>query len=279
MAEQAIDLEKSLERLLDTHLARLPEIKIPTRLVAGQWAREIQSTTRVDGFGTTFAADQYTFSFHPEDYQILGGYSLIEQEKFSKAFASIIRQAHYTMAHVPHIAFSTDPLLPRTQLRVIAWHSSDPVGTGEGLTSADADTEAFPKGAFLVVRGSEHFPLDKPVVNIGRRLDNHLVISDPQVSRKHAQIRAKSGRYYVIDLHSSSGTMLNGERIEEAGLKPGDVLTLATVELIYGEDVSGRPKVTPPYAPPFEEDAEAEETHTSELSTMEMDGKVKRLKK
>ena len=83
----------------------------------------------------------------------------------------------------------------------------------------------------------------------------------------------------MIDLHSSSGTMLNGERIEEAGLKPGDVLTLATSELIYGEDRGGPPKVTPPYAPPFEEDAAAEDIHTSELSTMEMDGKVKRLTK
>jgi pSer/pThr/pTyr-binding forkhead associated (FHA) protein len=136
-----------------------------------------------------------------------------------------------------------------------------------------------PVGAFLVVRGSEHFALDKPVINIGRRLDNHLVLSDPRVSRKHAQIRAKSGQYFVIDLHSSAGTLLNGERVEEAGLKPGDVLTMATVEMIYGEDTGGPPDTTPPYAPPFKPEADQDATLTSDLSTLEMEGKTKELGK
>lgn len=279
MTDTFSDLEKNLDWLLRTFLGGLPQANIPTKLMAGQWSKEIQSTARVDELGQTFAADQYTLSFHPEDFQVLGDISLKDQEKFSKAFASILRKVHYSLALSPHIAFSTDPLLPRSQLRVIAWHSSDPTGKADAPISGEDETETFPQGAFLVVRGSEHFTLEKPVVNIGRRLDNHLVLDDSRVSRKHAQIRAKAGQFYLIDLHSTSGTLLNGERVEEAGLKPGDVIKMATIEMIYGEDTAGPPEVAPRYAPPFEPETRADDAGTSELSTLEMEGKTKEIRK
>jgi pSer/pThr/pTyr-binding forkhead associated (FHA) protein len=76
------------------------------------------------------------------------------------------------------------------------------------------------------------------VVNIGRRLGNHIVIDDPRVSRSHAQIRALRGRYVLFDLNSTGGTFINGQRIKQHSLKPGDVISLAGYTIIYGEDSS-----------------------------------------
>jgi len=74
------------------------------------------------------------------------------------------------------------------------------------------------------------------VVNIGRRADNHLVLADPRVSRAHAQIRAIRGQYVLFDLNSTGGTVVNGRRVRQYTLKPGDVISLSGVPLIYGED-------------------------------------------
>lgn len=65
------------------------------------------------------------------------------------------------------------------------------------------DYSKIPENAFLIVEGVKVFPLKLPVVNIGRRLDNQLIIDDPRVSRNHAQLRAIKGRFVVFDLNST----------------------------------------------------------------------------
>jgi pSer/pThr/pTyr-binding forkhead associated (FHA) protein len=110
-----------------------------------------------------------------------------------------------------------------------------------------------PPKAFLIVEGSKVFTIDQDVINIGRLLENHLVIDDPRVSRTHAQLRAVKGRHILFDLESSGGTFVNGDRISQISLRPGDVISLAGVPLVYGQDVASaidetieyqRPKTT-----------------------------------
>lgn len=96
--------------------------------------------------------------------------------------------------------------------------------------------EKIPQGAYLIVDGTHVFPLERSVVNIGRRLDNQLVIEDARVSRVHAQLRAVNGEYVVFDLDSKGGTWVNGERISQKRLAPGDVISLAGVPLVYGRE-------------------------------------------
>jgi pSer/pThr/pTyr-binding forkhead associated (FHA) protein len=97
------------------------------------------------------------------------------------------------------------------------------------------DTTTVPEEAFLVIDGVKVFPLTESVVTIGRRLGNTLVIDDTRVSRLHAQLRAINNRYVLFDLESSGGTFLNGRKINQAVVYPGDVISLAGVDLIYGQ--------------------------------------------
>ena len=92
-----------------------------------------------------------------------------------------------------------------------------------------------PHNAFLIVYETT-FPLRLAVVNIGRRSDNHLIIDDPRVSRTHAQLRAVQGHYIIFDLNATGGTYVNGQRVTQYILAPGDVISLAGVPVIYGED-------------------------------------------
>ncbi|MFZ6027725.1 MAG: FhaA domain-containing protein [Chloroflexota bacterium] len=98
-------------------------------------------------------------------------------------------------------------------------------------------TPHAPEDAFLIVNGQWTFPLEKPVINIGRRTDNDLVLNDPRVSRAHAQLRLAHSRYMIFDLGSTGGTFVNGQRVtHSATLLPGDVVSLAGVTLIFGHD-------------------------------------------
>ena len=104
------------------------------------------------------------------------------------------------------------------------------------VEASPSTNENTPTNAFLIVDGMQIFPLTHSVVNIGRRPDNHLTIDDSRVSRVHAQLRNINGRYMIFDLDSTSGTFVNDQRIQQCILFPGDVISLAGVPLVYGQD-------------------------------------------
>jgi hypothetical protein len=150
------------------------------------------------------------------------------------------------------VTLAADPTLKRWEVRVVAWHSDTQLEftqSGDGAESGQA--ERLPAGAYLILHGHRHFSLDRALINVGRRLDNQLILDNPHVSRTHAQIRARDGRFVVFDLGSTGGTLVNGRRVHQHVLRPGDVITIADVSMVYGEDPGGPPDATPSYSPPF----------------------------
>jgi pSer/pThr/pTyr-binding forkhead associated (FHA) protein len=105
-------------------------------------------------------------------------------------------------------------------------------------TEKDAKRAIVPPNAFLIVN-SQVFPLDQEVINIGRSLENHLVIDDPSVSRAHAQLIAIKNHFMVFDQNSTGGTFVNGKRISRTVLNSGDIVSLAAVSMLYVEDSPG----------------------------------------
>src|SRR5437868_8768435 len=75
---------------------------------------------------------------------------------------------------------------------------------------------------------------------VGRVEDNAFQIAEPSVSSHHAEIILRGNDVVIKDLNSTNGTFINGEKISESVLKPGQVLRFGTVELkLEGKDGAG----------------------------------------
>lgn len=61
---------------------------------------------------------------------------------------------------------------------------------------------------------------------LGRHSSCDVVLADPEISRRHARLIFRDGRWVLIDLGSTNGTYLNGRLVHRAQLQPGDVLDL-----------------------------------------------------
>jgi pSer/pThr/pTyr-binding forkhead associated (FHA) protein len=83
-------------------------------------------------------------------------------------------------------------------------------------------------------------PLDAPLVSIGRRIDNDIVLDSSAVSRHHAQIRWRYGRFVLYDVGGRGSTAVNGQSVTEYVLQAGDVIALSNVSIIYGEGLEKR---------------------------------------
>jgi len=240
-------LREGLARPLES-LTGEPEIWVE---LAAQLAREIDSAARRDASGRVFAPDQFTLSFYPVDARTLVGNAPSVQDDLARGIQTAIRMAGYLLARYPHVTLSSDPTLHIGEVRAIAWHSRDPLSPVEGAEPRMEEPLTPPAvGAFLIVDGKRHFRLDRPLVTIGRKLDNHLVLPDPHVSRRHAEVRLQGGRYMLRDLNSTAGTRVNGQLVTEHLLQPGDVIAISGITLIYGEDAAGPPGQTQRYTPP-----------------------------
>jgi len=73
-----------------------------------------------------------------------------------------------------------------------------------------------------------------PVVNIGRADYNDLVVPDPSVSTSHAKLQRREGVWVLVDLDSTNGTFVDGERVKgEAPLAPGATVRFGDVQLVF----------------------------------------------
>jgi hypothetical protein len=61
---------------------------------------------------------------------------------------------------------------------------------------------------------------------IGREADCDVVLVDLAVSRRHARLRFRDGRWILQDLHSTNGTTVNGEPVGRSELRPGDLISI-----------------------------------------------------
>jgi pSer/pThr/pTyr-binding forkhead associated (FHA) protein len=255
------ELEARLQALIEIDLPGIiPGNKVDDVLIQ-KLASAIQVNTTTLEDGTLLAPNVYTLLIHPD---ALAGW----QDKnllatLLHSISTVAQEAGLQFTISPSIRLSSDINLSLNDAQVIASHRAEPMAdTNSPPQNTDASDEngKIPENAFLIVEGVKVFPLSTAVINIGRRLDNQLIIDDPRVSRNHAQLRSIKGRFVVFDLNSTGGTFVNGQRTSQSVLYPGDVISLSGVSLIFGQD-------NPPPRPDLKETAPLQQSATSDRPT------------
>jgi pSer/pThr/pTyr-binding forkhead associated (FHA) protein len=86
---------------------------------------------------------------------------------------------------------------------------------------------------------TQELKVDK--TTIGRVEDNTFQIAEPSVSSHHCEILLRGSDVVVRDLNSTNGTFINGEKVAESVIKPGQILRLGQIEMRLETDVPAAP--------------------------------------
>ena len=86
---------------------------------------------------------------------------------------------------------------------------------------------------------TQELKVDK--TTIGRVEDNTFQIAEPSVSSHHCEILLRGSDVVVRDLNSTNGTFINGEKVAESVIKPGQILRLGQIEMRLETDVPVSP--------------------------------------
>ena len=232
-------LEAKIQKLVEDQLAGiLPGLRMEDRVIQ-RLATAVKENIVQQKDDRALAPDVFTLIVATETSPMWKEQSTIEALKNIIITAS--RDVGLKFVTQPTIVITTDDNFSAEEIKVVASHKLEPVADTQGMHMSTMNEEPeesdnIPENAFLIIEGVKVHPLNEAVVNIGRRLENQLVIDDPRVSRNHAQLRAIKGRFVLFDLNSTGGTFVNGQRTSQTVLYPGDVISLAGVALIFGQD-------------------------------------------
>jgi len=234
MSMQLSDIEKRLQNLIEVHLVKyLPGPAFQDR-IAQRMAEALRAnlTTQDLGEQQNIIPSQFLLVVHPstmaqwqKDPRLMDG--------LTKVFRLVASEMGLKFTSAPSMTLTADPMIAIDSLDV---RTSKTENVAETQNMHENFEDAPVRAAFLIVGGTKVYTLDHAVTNIGRRLDNHLIVDDPRVSRYHAQIRYVRGRFIIFDLNSTGGTYVNGQRNTQSVLYPGDVISLAGLPIVFGQD-------------------------------------------
>lgn len=132
----------------------------------------------------------------------------------------------------------TSPAREGTTERVDAISLLDDRVRREATPAPSPVAPSLEPGRYLELQGPREsvlVRLEREVTRIGRGLNADLRLDDNSVSRRHARLVHDADGARILDDHSSNGTFVNGQRVEQATLESGDALVLGRVVLRYLE--------------------------------------------
>jgi hypothetical protein len=102
----------------------------------------------------------------------------------------------------------------------------------EGPGDAGEDG-AVARESIGLLMGDRRHEITKRQTVLGRSQSCDVRLDDPNVSRRHAEVRQEGTSYWIVDLGSTNGVEVNGKRVQRAKLEDGDTVTLGESELVF----------------------------------------------
>jgi hypothetical protein len=252
------NLESKLSSLIEGTFSRAFRSEVRPVEIARKLAREMEDH-KAHTVARTYAPNEYRVFLSPRDRERFADYEEALADELAGYLLEHARQEHLTLLSAPVIEFQTDPRLGLgefgIQTRVVspaaepareqAGRSPQPArdqAAGRTMVQSAAGRVAEPlaerararaHGALLLIDGRRVL-IGPEGARIGRSRQCEVVLSDPNVSREHAEIRPRGGSWVLSDLHSTNGTLLNGRRLERPEvIRPGDEIELGTSLAVF----------------------------------------------
>ena len=249
MSRPFLALERFIERIFERPVNRLFRTRLQPVQLQRRLERAMETERRV-GADRTYAPNRFRVQLHPDDLADFAGYQVTLEDELAEELLARAHARGYVLVDRPSVTLHANGAMARGEVAVIAevtdlgraGPAAAEIDGGGGVSGAPepgvlgAHTAVFevpvrgapPLGLTVREPGApaRHLGPQAGGLRIGRAPDNDLVLRDGRVSRHHGQLTARGGTWVYRDLGSTNGSFLNGVRVTEIALGPGDVLRL-----------------------------------------------------
>jgi hypothetical protein len=242
-------IEQKIEALFEGAFGRAFRRNVQPVELARKLAKEMDDYKMVS-VSQVYAPNEYVVYLSPGDRDQFESYEPALIKELEQYLLEHSRREGYVLLSKPEVSFEADEDLEvglfgianRMIQRESAEQEPEPAAEpGETriyraqpveTEAASAEDLGLEPAASVTINGKSH-ELQKPSVVIGRSKECDIRISDPNVSRRHAEIRQEGSTYWIVDLGSTNGIAVNGHSLKRAKLDDEDRITLGSTELVF----------------------------------------------
>jgi hypothetical protein len=243
-------LEHKIAGLVEGTFSRAFRSEVRPVEIARKLTREMEEHKSFS-VSRTYAPNEYRVFLSPRDRERFAGYEAALTAELAGYLLEHARRERLTLLSRPVIEFETDDRLGLGEFGIqtrVAQPDDEPVSappeaqSGRTMVYSNAERVSEPleergraraQTALVLIEG-KRVVISPAGATIGRGRQADVVLSDPNVSRQHAEIRPRGGSWVINDLGSTNGSQLNGRRVEGSEvLRPGDEIELGASVLTF----------------------------------------------
>jgi hypothetical protein len=249
-------IEQKIEALFEGVFGRAFRTNVQPVELARKLAKEMDDHKTVS-VSRVYVPNEYTVYLSDPDREQFAGYEdslLAELEEYLSEHA---KRESYALLSPPRVLLETDDDLSIGEFGIATRMvqpkrgrraAEEPEGEPEsGATMiykpVQQPTEAASAAELGVERevavlswDGQQRRVDKRRVTLGRSRDCDIQVEDPNVSRRHAELRQEGAAYWIVDLDSTNGIEVNGRRVKRAKLDSGDTFTVGSTDVTFSTE-------------------------------------------
>jgi hypothetical protein len=254
-------IESKLESLFEGVFGRAFRTNVQPVELARKLVKEMDDHRSVS-VSRVYVPNEYTIYLSPGDREQFASFEDSLRDELQDYLAEHARRERYVLLTPPRVKFESDADLDigvfGIATRLVRGSKAVPEGApaeqpAPGATMVYKPVEAPPDEdgaaaaeepaaevrpvAALLIAGRRH-ELDGDRTVIGRSRDCDIQLSDPNVSRRHAEVRRDGDSYVLLDLDSTNGVEVGGKRVKRLELTDGSRFTIGSTEVVFSEELA-----------------------------------------
>ena len=247
------NFEARIEGLVEGVFSRAFSSEVQPVELARKLAKEMDSH-QTASVSRVYVPNEYTVHLSTKDRETLAGYERSLEQELSGYLLEHARARGYDLLTRPEVKFNTDDRLRLGEFGIQTRLVKPPAGEGEMPRQAEegktmvysapprqqqarpAQPEPTSRLPLAVIEANGR-RIEVPGVRavIGRSDVADCVLPDPNISRRHAELRRNpDGQWEIVDLNSTNGIKVNGRRLPASRLRDGNRVTLGTTTFRFG---------------------------------------------
>src|SRR5712671_4705210 len=247
-------IEQKIEALFEGVFGRAFRTNVQPVELARKIAKEMYDHRTVS-VSRVYVPNEYTVFLSTADRAQFEGYEeslLAELEEYVGEHA---KRESYALLTPPKVLLETDDDLALGEFGI----ATRMVQPGRGKPSGGEPAGQIESGATMIYKPKVSQPteavsadelgverqvavlswdgqtkrVDKRRILLGRSRECDIQVEDPNVSRRHAELRQEGASYWIVDLESTNGIEVNGQRVQRGKLDSGDTFTVGSTEITF----------------------------------------------
>jgi Protein of unknown function (DUF3662)/FHA domain len=251
-------IEQKIEALFEGVFGRAFRTNVQPVELARKLAKEMDDHKTVS-VSRVYVPNEYTVYLAPADRGQFEGYESNLQSELEEYLTEHAKREDYALLTAPRVLLETDDDLvvgefgiatrmvqprrprraegePEEQVEPGATMIYKPKAAPQPTEAASPVDLGVEREVAVLAWDERHMRIDKRRVVLGRSRECDVQIEDPNVSRRHAELRQEGAAFWIVDLDSTNGIEVNGRRVQRAKLDSGDIVTVGSTDITFSTE-------------------------------------------